>query len=167
MLPDFPFSMPTPLFLQSILTTGGIGCLAFTVFLVLMACSGIAAEMRDEEGNRKKSRSLKSILGGTLFLVFLIGILLISNIYLIQHAEVPTGIVALWGHAFGVFMIIHLYDLIVLDYLVIVRWHPDFLHLPDTPYYTKFKPHLVGFAKGIPLGIGASFLAALLALGLT
>ena len=58
----------------NIIQVGGIGCLVFTVFILFMAYSGIASEMRDEEGNFKKKRNLKTIFGAILFVSFLFGL---------------------------------------------------------------------------------------------
>ncbi|NJN41825.1 MAG: hypothetical protein HC811_05945 [Flammeovirgaceae bacterium] len=148
----------------NILTIGGIGCLVFTAFILFMAYSGIASEMRDEEGNFKKNRNLKTVLGGTLFIFFLIGILYVGNLYLMESAEESPGLFQLWINSFGIFFLIHLYDLVILDYFVVIKWHPKFLNLPDTHYYKSFRPHLHGFIKGIPIGVGASFIASVLTL---
>lgn len=150
----------------NILSIGGIGCLVFTVFLLFMAYSGIASEMRDEEGNFKKKRNLKTVLGATLFIFFLIGLLYVGNLCLMDTVEESPGLLLLWINSFGIFFLIHLYDLVIIDYLVIVKWHPGFLNLPDTHYYRSFRPHFDGFLKGIPLGVGASLIASILTLAI-
>ncbi len=66
--------------------------------------------------------------------------------------------------AYGIFFIINLYDFVVLDYLVIVRWHPAFLQLPETDYYRTTRPHAEGFARGCVIGVPTSLASAGLAL---
>ena len=119
----------------NILNIGGVGCLVFTAFILFMAYTGIASEMRDEEGNFKKKRTLKTILGATLFIFFLIGLLYVGNLCLIDSAEDSPGFFMLWINSFGIFFLMHLYDLVILDYFVVIKWHPKFLNLPDTIYY--------------------------------
>lgn len=60
-------------------------------------------------------------------------------------------------------MLVNLYDFVVLDYLVIVRWHPAFLELPDTDYYTTTRPHAEGFVRGMVIGLPATLASAGLA----
>lgn len=150
--------------LSNILRMGFIGCAVFTVFVIFMAFSGIASEMRDEEGNFRKKRNVKSILGGLLFILFLLGLLILGNHQLFKAPEANPNFLILFVNAFGIFFFIHLFDLVVLDYLIVVKWHPKFLKLPDTEYYSTFQPHLKGFLKGIPLGIFASLIATILSI---
>jgi len=147
--------------LTNILKLGALGCILFTVFLVLMSTSGIAAEMRDENGEFKKKLNFKSVLGAILFLCFLLSLLFFANINYSNLKPSNPSLIDLWINSFGVFFFIHLYDLLVLDYLIVVKWHPKFLNLPDTNYYRSFRPHVIGFLKGIPLGILASLIASL------
>ena len=151
--------------IKTILIIGGVGCIIFTVFLLFMAYSGIASAMRDEEGNFKKDLNFKSTLGAIMFVGFLLGILLAANIYYIQSQTSSPTFIQLWCNSLGVFFVIHIYDLLVLDYLVVVKWHPRFLKLPNTSYYKTMRPHIKGFLKGIPIGVIASLIASLIALG--
>ncbi len=150
----------------NVIQVGGIGCLVFTAFILFMAYSGIASEMRDEEGNFKKKRNLKSVLGAILFVFFLFGLLYAGNRCFIASVDEPPGLLLLWINSFGIFLIIHLYDLIIIDYLVVIKWHPKFLKLPDTYYYRSFRPHFKGFVRGIPLGIVASFITSIITIGI-
>lgn len=146
----------------NVIKIGGVGCVVFTLFILFMSYSGIASEMRDEAGNFKKTRSLKAIFGLIFFASILFGLLYVGNLSLIKSASENPAFILLWINSFGIFFVIHLYDLIFLDYLIIVKWHPKFLKLPDTDYYKSFKPHLQGFVKGIPLGIIVSLLSSIL-----
>lgn len=148
--------------LTNILGMGAFGCLLFTLFLIFMSYSGIAAAMRDEEGNFRKEKSFKSILGAVLFFSFLIGLLYSANMRFADGLTDEPGLMDLWLNSFGVFFVLHVFDLIVLDYLVVVKWHPEFLKLPNTDYYRTFRPHVIGFFKGIPLGIIASLIVSLI-----
>lgn len=150
----------------NILSIGGIGCLVFTAFILFMAYTGIASEMRDEEGHFTKKRNLKTVLGGILFIFFLIGILYVGNLCLMESAGESPGLLMLWINSFSIFFLIHLYDLVVLDYFVVIKWHPKFLNLPETNYYRSFRPHLNGFLKGIPIGIGASLITSILVMAI-
>jgi len=148
--------------IKSILEIGALGCVVFTGFILFMSYSGIASAMRDEEGKFRKEMNFKSVLGAIIFLCFLLGVLFIANVKYTNSLPSTPGLINLWINSFGVFFIIHIYDLLVLDYLIVVKWHPKFLDLPNTSYYRSFRPHVIGFLKGIPLGIIASLISSLL-----
>jgi hypothetical protein len=150
--------------IKGIFEAGAMGCIGFTLFLALMSYGGIASAMRDEAGNFKKERSLKSVVGSIAFLCLLLGFLSVVNINYVSSLPTEPRFVKLWVNALSVFMIIHVYDLVVLDYLVIVKWHPKFLNLPDTDYYRTFRPHVIGFLKGIPLGLIVSLVSSVMVL---
>ena len=150
--------------IKNILEIGAIGCVVFTGFILFMAFSGIASAMRDEEGKFRKEKNFKSALGAIMFLCFLFGLLYIANVKYANSLSTTPGLINLWINSLGVFFVIHIYDLVVLDYLVVVKWHPKFLNLPNTSYYKSFRPHMIGFLKGIPLGIIASLISSLLLL---
>ena len=150
--------------INNILEIGALGCVVFTGFLLFMAYSGIASAMRDEEGKFRKEINFKSVLGGIMFLFFLLGLLFIANVRYTNSLPTTPGLINLWINSLGVFFIVHIYDLLVLDFLIVVKWHPKFLNLPNTSYYRSFRPHVIGFLKGIPLGIIASLISSLLLL---
>jgi len=146
----------------NILWVGGVACLMFTVLIATAGTTGIADAVRDEEGRFRKKLTVTSALGLLLMLSFILGMLLWGNYRWLQLSGASPTLLSLWVNGFGIFMVLHLYDLIVLDYLIIVRWHPKFLNLPNTDYYTSFRPHFIGFLRGLPLGMLLSFVAALL-----
>lgn len=150
--------------INNILEIGALGCIVFTGFLLLMSYSGIASAMRDEEGKFIKEKNFKSVLGAIMFLCFLFGLLFFANIKYTNSLSTKPELIDLWINSLGVFFIVHIYDLIVLDYLIIIIWHPKFLNLPNTGYYRSFRPHVIGFFKGIPLGIIASLISSILLL---
>lgn len=138
----------------------------FTCLVLLMSFTGIASEMRDEEGNFTRTFNWKTILGGTFMISFLLGLLFIGNLYYIRSLSEKPDFLMLWLNSFCIFGVVHLYDLFILDYLVVVKWHPKFLKLPNTNYYRSFTPHVKGFIKGIPLGIIGSLLASIICVGM-
>jgi hypothetical protein len=150
--------------IKNILEIGAAGCVGFTVFLLFMSYSGIASAMRDKDGKFTKVINFKSTLGAFLFLCFLFGLLCFANVKYANSLPTAPGFINLWINSLSVFFIIHIYDLLVLDYLVIIIWHPKFLNLPHTNYYRSIRPHVIGFLKGIPLGIIASLISSLLIL---
>ena len=137
---------------QNALEYGMLGSLCFFVVLVVVSRTKIFEAVRDEEGNFRKGMSLKGLFGMGMMLALFVSIFWFSSVELAEKYIEPSFLV-IWLNAFIVFFIIHLFDLIVIDWLLIIVWHPKFLNLPDTDYYTKLKPHIEGFFRGIPLGV--------------
>jgi hypothetical protein len=148
----------------SILKMGGIGSLIFTCFILLMSKSGIASAIRDEEGNFIKKLNWRSIAGGIAFEGFLFGLLFLGNIHYTNSTPDDPGFFQFCLHSFGTFFMVHLYDLIIIDFLTVIKWHPGFLKLPDSEYYNTIHPHVIGFLRGIPIGMVASILVSIVSL---
>ncbi|MCW5518029.1 hypothetical protein [Muriicola sp. Z0-33] len=153
--------------IENMLIVGAIGSGLFTCFLALFAISGWVKYLRDEAGRFQKKWNWKAVSSVFIFIVLLLGILLWGNNRLgLYYMDNPTSI-ALFLNAFGIFFFIHLFDLIIIDYFLIVKWHPKFLNLPDTEYYTTIKPHFIGFVRGLPFGIIGSILATAISIIMT
>ena len=149
------------LVLENIIYCGAVASGVFFLLILLISRTGVFEEVRDEAGHFRKDISLKGKLGFAVFFSIILGMLWWSN-YLLAETVVNPGFLTLWLNAFGTFFIVHLFDLIVLDWLIVVWWHPKFLNMPDTDYYTKFKPHWDGFLRGIPFGIVISGLVSMI-----
>ena len=137
--------------IENILIVGGIGSVIFTLIIILLSTTGIAKAMRDEEGKFKKEFNRKTLLGAVVFIGFLTGLLHYGNLNYTNTLNANPTFFQLWVNYFGIFLIIHLFDLIILDYIIIVKWHPAFLKLPDTQYCKTMQLHINGFFKGGPL----------------
>ena len=144
-----------------ILLWGAIGSLIFTGALVVMRAAGVVDATRDPEG-RFKRLSMKALAGFLFIVVLMIGFPALGTLAIVGGDALSFW--AAWGVAYGIYFIINLYDFVVLDYLVIVRWHPAFLHLPDTDYYRTTRPHAEGFVRGTLIGLPATAASAGLAL---
>jgi hypothetical protein len=153
--------MPYSIILQIATKYGLIGCVGFFILLIVVDRTGIFKAVRDEEGNFKKKFNATAWIGMTLMFGFLITVAWSSLIGLDKVVVLPS-FVEYWLTAFITFFIIHLSDLIVIDIMLIVWWHPKFLNLPDTDYYTKSKPHIQGFFRGIPFGLVMTLLVSVI-----
>ena len=148
----------------SIVKSGIVGIIVFTLLLVLMSKTGLASAVRDNNGKFKKELNWKSILAVLVSLTVMFGLLYVGNMSLANTLSESPGFLKLFLNSFCIFLVIHIYDLVVLDYLIIVKWHPKFLKLPNTDYYTTMKPHYEGFIKGLPFGVIASLIVSLISL---
>ena len=124
------------LFLR-VLLWGGVGSVIFTIVLLLMRSLGVTDAARDPEGKFKRV-SLRSFVGFASVVGLMIGFPAAGTLAILEPEALSFW--TAWGVAYGVYFIINLYDFVVLDYLVVVRWHPGFLQLPDTDYYRTTRP---------------------------
>lgn len=131
-----------------LLGMGGLGCVGFTLLLAGAAASGMFDGIEDFERRFRRPRP-SFALGVLVALAFIVGFPALAVVP--YAAELPT-----FGHrwlaSYVVFQVVNLYDLLVIDLLVVVWWHPAFLHIPDAPYFTTARPHVVGFFRGSLLG---------------
>jgi hypothetical protein len=119
--------------------------------------------VRDEAGNLDARRSPSGLLLSLLVFTMLIGVPA-AAIGIAETTVVQFSFGQMWGLAYAIFFLANLYDLVVLDYILVVKHRPSFITgLPDTPYYTTMKPHVQGFTRGLVIGAITSLVSALLA----
>lgn len=145
-----------------VLLWGGVRSLLFTGLLLLMRALGVTDAARDPEGQFRRW-SLKSVMRFTSFVALMVGFPAVGSATILEAPTLWTA----WGVTYGIFFVINLYDFVALDDLIIVRWHPAFLNLPDTDYYRTTRPHAEGLAHGTVIGIPATLLSAVLVVALT
>jgi hypothetical protein len=146
-----------------LLGTTGVLALVFTGLLFVQHFLGFENSLRDEAGQLDASRSRIGQVMFVLVFSLIIGGPVIA-IHLVEQRTGPLSFGGMWGLAYAIFFLANLYDLVVLDYFLVVRHRPSFIKgLPDTPYYTTMKPHVQGFARGSGIGAVTSLLSALLA----
>jgi hypothetical protein len=66
----------------------------------------------------------------------------------------------LFAHAFGVFFLFNLVDLLILDWLIICTFRPRWVALPGAEHIVIAKPYLQHF-KGFLIGTGGSVIVGI------
>ena len=138
---------------------GLLGVGLFTGMLGLAAKTKVFEMVRDEDGRMRKDTPLAGKLLKAGFVVVLIGFFLLAN-HMGLAPGGPMEFKELFTHDLLVYMIILLFDTFVIDILVIVLWHPDFLHLPDTEGFTSIPFHLKTLLPGMLYGLVFSAVVA-------
>jgi hypothetical protein len=82
----------------------------------------------------------------------LIGVPMWGTFQITQSLQSPSFL-TIFLISYAIYLLINIWDLVVIDYLLVVRWHPAAIDIPDTPYFTTMRPHLLGFGRGCILGI--------------
>jgi len=107
----------------------------------------------------KRQRRIVALL---LFLL-LFDVPIYSNLKLKRRNHGTLPFLVAWLNAYAVSAIFNLFDLLVIDYLVVIGLHPEFVVLPGTEgmasYHDCFFP-FVGFLKGLGFGLVPSLLIA-------
>ncbi|NNE26730.1 MAG: hypothetical protein HKN09_07790 [Saprospiraceae bacterium] len=132
----------------------------FLALIIAMGLSGIFKKIRDDEGRIIKPLNPEAYLGFALFIALMFFSIYKSN----MHLDIEPNWCIFWINGFLTYVVMSLMDLIILDYLLVVVWHPAKLKLPDTAYYTTMKPHVEGFFRGLIPGF---LISGILAVGAT
>lgn len=96
-------------------------------------------------------------------LVLMLGLPLYSSLRLRWRNGGSLAFASAFVNAYGVFALANLFDLVAIDYLLIVRLRPDFVLLPGTAGMAEYGDvgfHLRGFVKGLGFGLLYSIVAA-------
>ena len=144
---------------------GLIGSLFFTGILLIHHFFGPGPDIRDENGKRKKIPAEYRTFMIIEMLALVSIILGCATMAIVQLKSVNSeaGAIAQFAAGYSVLFIINLWDLVVIDWALVVRFRPKSIELPDTPYFNTMKPHVLGRLAGnlymLPLA-GIAYLIA-------
>jgi len=129
---------------------GLIGSLLFTSMLLIHHFFGPGPDIRDEHGKRRKIAPEYRTFVAVEMVVLISIILGCAAVAIVQfRSAVPdAGVIMQVATGYIVLLIINLWDLIVIDWALVVRFRPKSIELPDTPYFTTMKPHVLGWLAG-------------------
>lgn len=99
------------------------------------------------------------------FLVSMLGLPSYSNLKLKRENHGRLSFKNGFINAYAVYTLFGLFDLLVIDYLLLIRLRPRFAVLPGTDdlhYANDFRYHLNGFLKGLGFGMIPSLIIAYL-----
>lgn len=146
---------------------GLIASLLFTGLLLVHHFFGPGPDVRDERGKKQIPREYR-----TFVIVEMIAIITLlvgaSSLGVIRLAELSpgAGVMPQIAAAYLVLWIVNLWDLVVIDWALLIRFRPRWLIVPETDYYTLVRPHFMGWLAGhlymIPLAILAWWVSRLL-----
>ncbi len=138
--------------------------LVLTAFVAVQYASGLGKMLQHpEEHPVQRIRSIGLKLFFTSILI-MVGMPVAANVFLVRNAGVEPSFAIFWAVGYGVLLIANLWDLMVIDYLLLIRIKPKSFHLPDTEYYNSLAPHLQAFFKSMILAFFLSIAAAGVAL---
>jgi len=107
----------------------------------------------------EKERWMSILLGVPLGLLF-IGSTFASALLWRASAQGSRSFWELFAHVFGLFFLFNLVDLLILDWLIVCRFTPRWLIIPDTEHIVMPKEYLYHF-KGFLMGTVVSVIGGL------
>ena len=113
-------------------------------------------EILDRVGEVSDKTKKQRLLFFVPSLLLLLGIPLRSNLLLKKQNKGELTFFSAFFNAYSISVITNLFDLLVLDYLVLIHWQPAFLKLPIArlnPIYMKHSFHFKAFLRGLILMI--------------
>lgn len=87
-----------------------------------------------------------------------------SSAQIIARSGGETPLLALFANAYLVFLVFNLFDLVVIDYLVLLVWKPKFMVMPGGKAMMEMHTlpfHIVGFFKGMVIGMVVALITTL------
>lgn len=136
----------------------GIGIIIFNVVILYLFRSGAAFTARNRDGNLKKKIPLKGLIAMGFFCLGIIGILVLASYLGIKSPGFKVSFLQLFIINLLLYSILFAYDTFVIDWLVIVKWRPHFLNIPDTMTRESMIRHI---KTSIPVGMGLGIIFSL------
>jgi len=132
-----------------------IGCAVFCAYVVVVFRTGIVYTARKEDGTLKKRIPLSGYLNMLILLLGIVGFQVVANYLGLVRKALEIGFFPLFLLNFGHYLILFIFDTIVIDGLVLSVWRPGFLQLPDAIGAGSMKKHiLLSIPVGTVAGIG-------------
>jgi hypothetical protein len=129
-----------------------VGCIAFSLYVIVVFRTGIFFTARKEDGTLKERIPLSGYFNMLLILVIIVGFQVIANTVGIDRRGYAIGLLPLFLLNYGHYLVLFLFDTVVIDGLVLGVWRPQFLRLPEAMRGATMKEHIL---KSIPVGIAA------------
>lgn len=136
-------------FFRYLLLWSTFGAVIFSFLVVILFRTGVAYTSRNPDGTLKRKVPISGMATSFSLLLGIVGLQIASNYWGLkrQGVELNWGLLFLVNYA--LYFVLLLYDTVVIDYLVIVKWRPDFLMLPETMNWQSMKTHILAT---IPVG---------------
>jgi len=130
-------------------TWGIIGSALFSLFVIFVFRTGVVYNARDEDGLLKEKIPIQGYLASIGFLVLIVFFLVTANYFGLIQKGFRLSFGGLYALNLVLYLILFLFDTIVIDGLVLGYWQPGFLKLPQAMGWDSMRKHM---RKSIPAG---------------
>lgn len=142
------------------------GCALFSAYVVVVLRTGIAFAARKDDGTLKSRIPLSRYASTQLLLLAIVGFQILANYVGITGQARSMAFLSLWALNLAHCVVLFLYDTVVIDWLVLARWRPGFLRLPEAMGGESMRRHiLLSMPVGLLAGLALSALSTAVSLG--
>lgn len=150
-----------------LLLWGLIGCGLFALLVVALFRTRLVYAARNDNGTLKDQIPLNGKLTMLIVPVSYIIFQIIANYFGLIKNEIMLNFDKLFLLNYGIYLILFLFDTLVIDGFVISIWRPTFLKIPDSMGRESMKNHIlisipVGLLIGVVLSMITTTISALL-----
>ena len=138
---------------------GIIGCLLFSAIVILFFLTGVIYAAVEKPDPKTKQ---KGYVGSFVIIIGIISIQIVSTLTSLGNLKINDEYLAIYIINYLLYILLFLYDTIIIDVLILVKWHPDFLHLPDEEVFTSTSYHLKTLIPGSIIGLALTGISTFL-----
>jgi hypothetical protein len=131
---------------------GVVGCALFSLFVVIVFRTGIVWTARGRDGLLKQKMPRSGYLAMLTIPLGLAGLQVAANYLGLARRGLELGFWSLWLLNLAHYLLLFIYDTLVIDGLVLAVWRPRFLKLPDEMGRESMGRHML---MSLPVGVAA------------
>lgn len=135
-----------------------IGAILFSVLVFFLFRSRLVYTSRKEDGTLKENIPLTGFLTMGVFLITVVLFFILANYFGIVKQRYHPNFGTLLLINFFLYLLLFLFDTLIIDALVLGRWRPTFLDLPDAMGGESMKEHI---RRSIPVGVASGVIISL------
>ncbi len=142
-----------------LLVWGVIGSILFTILVGVFFLTGIIyAAVENPDPKTKK----KGMIGSLIILIGIIFVQSISTIISLDSNLDNADFIGIFVLNYALYLLLFLYDTLIIDIVILVKWHPDFLQLPDEEVFNSATYHLKTLIPGSIIGLAVTAISVFL-----
>jgi hypothetical protein len=140
-----------------------IGFIAFCAYVFAVFRTGLVYTARKQDGTLKEHIPLSGYLNMLILLISIVGFQCLANYFGLVRENIVLSFFSLFLLNFGHYIILFVFDSVIIDGLVLSVWRPQFLNLPDAIGRESMKKHiLVSIPIGTMAGIGLTAMSTVI-----
>jgi len=140
---------------QGIIFWAIIGIVIFNLYVVFVFRTGLVYTARKPDGTLKERVPASGMAVSVSLLLISIGLLLLFDYFVLVPYASSLTIFHIFLLNFLLYLLIFFYDTYVIDYWVIGKWRPKFMHIPEEMNADSMHLHIVESTKKGPIIISA------------
>lgn len=145
--------------LDYLVVWSAVGSVIFSIYVVVVFRTGMAYTARKDDGTLKKQIPVSGYLNMLFLLLGIVGLQVGANYLGLARKGLEIGFGSLFLLNLGHYLVLLIFDTVVIDGLVLAVWRPGFLKLRDATGAASMKQHVL---SSIPIGMAAGMVLAAL-----